>query len=95
MDEAQLKKLLSEEDVPAIDENAKKRILNVAIAEFEGFSSKTEEKHQGNSIFARLMGRSNEKQRNRPMNKRLVYSGMATAMVVVLAVGTAFGRSRN
>ncbi len=88
MDEAQLKKILGDAPVPPSDDNARKVALNLAMAEFEAAqkeSNKISPKFfQGSSLWGRLTGRTHS-QRREPMNKKLVYGGMATAMVVVLA----------
>ncbi|MCB9990770.1 MAG: VWA domain-containing protein [Rhodospirillales bacterium] len=86
MDERQLKKALNEIDVPAPGENAKKRALNLALAEFEQHQKKNQKKFQGNSFLSRLMGYDNQTQRRKAMfgNKKMVYGGMATAMALVL-----------
>ncbi|QQG35973.1 MAG: VWA domain-containing protein [Micavibrio aeruginosavorus] len=88
MDEGQLKKILGEAPVPAVDENAQKTAVNLALAEFEAVQ--TEERNkiiQGSSLWGRLTGRPNNMERRKTMNKRFIYGGMATAMVVVLAAG--------
>ncbi|MBI4030590.1 MAG: VWA domain-containing protein [Proteobacteria bacterium] len=87
MDEAQLKQILREYEVPAADDNAKKRAVNLALAEFDAAEKKGQKKFQGIPLLGRLMGSSTQKQRRTPMNRRLVYGGMATAMAVVLVCG--------
>lgn len=84
MDEAQLKKILGDALVPPADDNARKTALNLALAEFEAAQRESNNISQGNSLWARLTGRTHS-QRREPMNKKFVYGGMATAMVVVLA----------
>lgn len=93
MDEGQLKKILVEAPVPPVDDNARKTALNLALAEFE--AAQAEERNnisQGNSLWGRLTGRTHS-QRRETMNKKLVYGGMATAMVVVLAAGVTLQNS--
>jgi len=86
MDDRQLKDLLGQ-DTPAPDENARKRALNLALAEFEAAKTDPQNSFQGFRFWSRLTGRTNENPRREKMNKKLVYGGMATAMVVVLAAG--------
>ena len=87
MDEGQLKKILGDAPVPPVDDNARKTALNLALAEFEAAQSEERNKNsQGSSLWGRLTGRSHT-QRRETMNKKFVYGGMATAMVVVLAAG--------
>lgn len=88
MDDGQLKKILGEAPVPPVDENARKVALNLAMAEFEAVQVEQRNKIiQGSSLWGRLTGRPNNMERRKTMNKRFVYGGMATAMVVVLAAG--------
>jgi Ca-activated chloride channel family protein len=90
MDDRQLKDLLG--DIPAADENARKRAVNLALAEFEAAKNDSKKTFQGFSFLSRLMGRSNEDPRREKVNKKLIYSGMATAMAVVLAVGVTLNK---
>lgn len=87
MDDRQLKKALTEIDIPAADENAKKRALNLALAEFDEAQKKTAKTFQGFSFLSRLMGNSSKDTRREPMNKRLVYGGMMTALSLILVTG--------
>ncbi|MCM2343578.1 MAG: VWA domain-containing protein [Alphaproteobacteria bacterium] len=88
MDEGQLKKILGAAPVPPVDENARKTALNLALAEFEAVQTEQRNKIiQGSSLWGRLTGRPNNMERRKTMNKRFIYGGMATAMVVVLAAG--------
>lgn len=90
MDDGQLKKILNDAPVPPVDENAQKIAVNLALAEFA--AAQADERNnisQGSSLWGRLTGRSHMKRRD-PMNKKIVYGGMATAMVAVLAVGVTF-----
>ncbi|MGZ9097396.1 MAG: vWA domain-containing protein [Micavibrio sp.] len=86
MDEGELKNLLGQ-DIPTPDQNARKRALNLALAEYEATKTDPQNSFQGFSFWSRLTGRTNENPRREKMNKKLVYGGMATAMVVVLAAG--------
>ncbi len=91
MDEAQLKKILSDIDVPPADENAKKRALNLAVAEFkEHQQEKSEKTSQGLSILSRLMGKSTQNRREtmETKSKKNLYIGTAlvTASLVFLAI---------
>ena len=83
MDETQLKKILQSREASP-DENARKAAVNLALAEYDAARAQRNNISQGSSFWARLTGRSN-KQRREPMNRKLVYGGMATAMVVVMA----------
>lgn len=83
MDDAQLKELLGQAPVPPADENARKAALNLALAEFEK-NQKSEKNLQGKGIWGRLTHRTHSTRRE-TMNKKYIYGGMATAMVVVLA----------
>ncbi len=88
MDEAQLKKILGTAPVPPTDENARKTALNLAMAEFEAAQKENQKNFQGSSLWDRLTGRTHSQRREsmeKKMNKKFVYGGMATAMVVVLA----------
>ncbi len=91
MDDGQLKKILNDAPVPPVDENAQKIAVNLALAEFA--AAQADERNnifQGSSLWGRLTGRSHMKRRDpmdNKLNKKIVYGGMATAMVAVLAVG--------
>lgn len=94
MDDKNLKKILSNLDVPKADENAKKRAVNLAVSEFEQFQKEKEKKSQGFPILSRLMGITNGQDRRDPMEsrtrKRLMYGGLATALSLVLVVSTSY-----
>ncbi len=85
MDERQLKKALENLDIPAADENAKKRAVNLALAEFDETRKKTS---QGISFLSRLMGTSTKDTRREKMemisNKRLIKGGVMTAVGLML-----------
>lgn len=93
MDDAQLKKFLGDAPVPPVDDNARKTALNLAMAEYEAAQAEERNKispkfFQGSSLWGRLIGRTHPQRREsmeKKMNKKFVYGGMATAMVVVLA----------
>ncbi|MDH5722287.1 MAG: VWA domain-containing protein [Alphaproteobacteria bacterium] len=91
MDENSLKKILSEDIAPPVDDNARKRAVNLAVAEFKASShEKNQKKSQGNSLFARLIGKSNVYERRTQMkqrNKFLTGTALAT-LAAVLVVGT-------
>lgn len=80
MDDAQLKKLLGQAPVPPADDNARKAAVNLARAAFEN----NQKNLQGKGLWARLTHRTPSTRRT-AMNKKFLYGGMATAMVVVLA----------
>lgn len=87
-----LDKILREDNAPSIDVNARKRAVNIAMAEFKtAQNEKTSKKSQGFNLFSRLMGKSTLMRGKNTMEtktkKKFMYGGMATAMVVVLAVG--------
>lgn len=94
MDEKKIKDALHKMDIPAHDENAQKRALNLAMAEFEAIQKNNEKKSQGNSILARLMSRTQQNKGHTTMEtkqkKKMIYGGMATAMAVVLIAGVSF-----
>lgn len=91
MDDKKLQKILSEMDVPEVDENAKKRAVNLAMAEFQQHQQEKSKKIQGFSPITRLMNIINPQDRRDSMEnrtrKRLMYGGLATAMALVLVVG--------
>ncbi len=84
MDEKHLKDILQDIDVAQPDDNARKTAVNLALAAFEAENKKNAEILQGSSLWGRLTGSINP-QRTPKMNSKLVYGGMATAMIVVLA----------
>jgi Ca-activated chloride channel family protein len=88
MDEQQLNEILNADAIPPADENARKQALNLALAEFDAVQQEkqTKKNRQGVALLRRLTGRSNTNSGERPMKKRYVFGGMATAMTVVLAV---------
>lgn len=99
MDDKQLDKILSDIDVPEANENARKRAVNLAVAEFEQYQQKKSKNFQGFPILARLMDRTNQNDRRDPMEKasrkKLVYGGMATAFAVVLVATTSLYQLSN
>ncbi len=88
MDERQLKEILEADDVPAADENARKRAMNLALGAFDDAQRNKEKNRQGVGLLGRLIGRSNNRSGRRPMKKWHLIGGTATAMTVVLAVVT-------
>tara|TARA_R110000868_G_scaffold109803_1_gene298153 strand:+ start:224 stop:2455 length:2232 start_codon:yes stop_codon:yes gene_type:complete len=98
MDDQKLDKILKNMDTPAIDANAKKRALNLAMAEFDSVqkekNAEKEKKFQGFQILSRLMGISNTETNKRKRNameqkshKKFIYGGMATAAAVIIVAG--------
>ncbi|HTK84627.1 MAG TPA: hypothetical protein VL625_06020, partial [Patescibacteria group bacterium] len=85
MDDRQLERILKNIEIPIPDGNAKKRATNLALVEFDKHQKEKAEKRQGFSLFGRLTDSSDKNTRRTVMQRRLVYGGMATAMVVVLA----------
>ena len=96
MDDKRLKEILTSIDVPEPEGNARKVALNLALAEFATAKKESENKPQGYSLLARLTVKPGQNRRT-PMKKnmKLVYGGMATAMVLVLAVGVSFPELQN
>ncbi|MBU0860139.1 MAG: VWA domain-containing protein [Alphaproteobacteria bacterium] len=86
MDERKLKYMLDHR-AAGPDENDRKAALNLALAEFDAVQAERNNISQGNGLWARLTGRSNPQERRQTMNKKFLYGGMATAMVVVMAAG--------
>lgn len=92
MDDKNLERILSKDNAPEIDVNARKRAVNVAMSEFQTQQQKKNQKNsQGVSFLARLIGISNSKRGNETMEQKtktkFIYGGMATAMAVVLVGG--------
>ncbi len=88
MDDAHLKKILQQENENAAPENAKKRALNLAMAEFDQHQKEKENNFQGSGFFSRLTGVTNKNNRRKDMKKKTyIFGGTATAMALVLAVG--------
>ncbi len=94
MDDTQLKKIVND-GVPSPDENARKMAVNLALAEFEAAKARPKNIFQGFFSRVRPMDRSNNQTRGYPMKKKLVYGGMATAMVVVLAAGASLTQMQD
>ncbi len=93
MDEEKLKKILGDMNVPPADDNARKRAVNLSVAEFKSLKNNDKKSSQGNSILSRLISRTTSNGRNsmeQRTKQRLMYGGMATAMAVVLIVGVTF-----
>lgn len=92
MDEQKIKAALHKIDIPAPDENARKRTVNLALAEFEAQQKKNKNSSQGFPFLSRLMGINNPNTGRDTMEqkskKKFIYGGMATAMAVVLIAGT-------
>jgi Ca-activated chloride channel family protein len=93
MDEKRIDDILSNISVPEIDQNAKKRAVNLSSAAFSEELKKNEKKSQGLGILSRLMNITKQKTngRNSKMDKKqaksFLYGGMATAMVAIVAIG--------
>ncbi len=88
MDDDALKSILSRDNAPEIDINARKRAVNLAVAAFESAEAEKKNKSsQGSSLLSRLTGMSNASQGRDTMEhkskKKFIYGGMATAMAVV------------
>lgn len=83
MDDAQLKKILQEIDVPDADLNAQKRAVNVAVSEFKARQQEKSKKSQGSSFLSRLMGRNSQNGRETMEQKSNRKFLQGTAMLVV------------
>ena len=92
MDERRFKDIVRG-GIPDPDENARKRAVNLALAEFEAAQTRSKKSFQGIPFLTRLMDRSKENPRREKMNKKLIYGGMATAMVAILAIGVTHDHS--
>ncbi len=88
---------LNNNKIPAPSENARKIALNMASEEYKShYTQKNQKKFQGFAILSRLMGSNNPNDRRKQMkNKKFIYGGMATAMVVVLAGSAALYQTRT
>lgn len=99
MDESALKKIMQDIEIPPADENAQKRAVNLALAEFKAHQKeKSEKSAQGTSFLSRLIGRSTPKRgkNDMKMGKRgLVFAGTGTALAVVLVAGLTMQGSMN
>ncbi len=88
MDENKLEKILSEDHAPDIDINARKRAVNLAMAEFKTAQNEKNQKNsQGSSFFSRLIGintRKGERTMEQKKKSKFIYGATATAMAVVL-----------
>jgi len=88
MDENKLEKILSEDHAPDIDINARKRAVNLAMAEFKTAQNEKNQKNsQGSSFFSRLIGintRKGERTMEQKKKSKFMYGATATAMAVVL-----------
>ena len=92
MNDNELKNILSDIQAPAYDENAKKRALNLAMAEFDAVQNEAVKKNknnaQGFSFFSRLIGHTSQDERKQGMKKRTwIYGGLATTTVAIMVVG--------
>lgn len=106
MDDNKRDHILKNIDTPAIDANAKKRALNLAMAEFDSVQKEKavekEKKFQGFQILSRLMGNSNTETNKRKRNameqrshKKFIYGGMATAAAVIIVAGVGLNLAPN
>ena len=87
MDERQLKDILADEDNPPADENARKQAVNLALAAFDDALQDKRKRRQGFRLLGRLTGRTSSPTGRRPMTRRYVFAGMASATAVVLGIG--------
>lgn len=83
-----LEKILREDHAPQVDINARKRAVNLAMAEFKSAQNEKNQKNsQGISFFSRLMGKSTQLEGERSMETKTRKSNkklwQGTAMVTV------------
>ena len=91
-----LDKILDDTSFEAPSDNAQKTAINMAMMEFKSYQNeKNEETSQGFLGWLRHMGTTFFNDRRDPMNKKFIYGGMATAMVVILASGVAVYQTEN
>ena len=99
MDEAKLKKILLDGNAaPKPDENAKKRALNLAVAEFKAHQQEQEKaqnakKSQGSSFLSRLIGTTDQNNGRENMKlgrKSLMFGSVAAAVITVAIVNGSF-----
>lgn len=89
MDDIKLEKIISADYAPHSDENARKRAVNLALAEFNTAQSEINKKSsQGVSILSRLMGMSNTSKGRETMEEKLhkksyrkLYQGAALMVI--------------
>lgn len=83
-----LAEILRQDNSPEIDINARKRAVNLSIAEFKtAQNEKNKKSSQGLSLLHRLMGINHHVTGANTMKKKHIYAGAATAMVLVLVGG--------
>lgn len=100
MDDIKLEKIISADYAPLADENARKRAVNLALAEFNVVQNeKNTKSSQGVSILSRLMGMSNISKGRETMEtktkRKLIYGGMATALAVVFVAGLSMNQLQD
>jgi Ca-activated chloride channel homolog len=92
----ELDKILDDTSFEAPSDNAQKTAINMAMMEFKSYQNEKNEKtSQGFLGWLRHMGTTFFNDRRDPMNKKFIYGGMATAMVVILASGVAVYQTEN
>jgi len=87
MDERQLKDILGRAEVPPADENARKQAINLALATFDEVQRYKQKGRKGFRLWGRLTGRSNSSTGRRYMNRRYIFSGIATVTVALFGIG--------
>ncbi len=87
MDERQLKDILGHHEIPPADDNARKQAVNFALAAFDDADRDKRKRRQGFRLLGRLTGRTHSPTGRRPMTRKYVFGGMATATAVVLGIG--------
>lgn len=82
MDDENIKQVFEKHQIPPVDDNRRKEILNLAVAEFE----KKEKIRQGNGFLSRLIFRQSNKERELMSfsQKKTIYGGLATACVALM-----------
>ncbi len=90
MDDHDLKNLLKNVKAAPPGENARKRAVNLSMAEFKSAKKESENNFQGNESPARHKDEHPRKLWRRDMKIRKLYGGLATAAVVVLVAAVSF-----
>lgn len=89
MDDKKLENILQGDHAPETDVNARKRAVNLAVAEFKTAQTEKNKKTvQGFSILSRLIGMNTRKgEKNMENRTKFIFGGAATAMALVLVAG--------
>lgn len=89
MDDKKLEAILREDHTPDMDINARKRAVNLAVAEFKAAENKKNKKiSQGFLNLSRLIGiNPDQGERNMEKKTKFIFGGAATALALVLVAG--------